>query len=173
MTRLEMVEKIREKTGVTYDTAREALEKSDWDLLDALISLDKMEFSEAQSSDRQSSLTETDSSSRVKHKGLKPETNEKVNSVIRWILALIRKGENVRVHVFKKEEEIESISLTAVILLFLLRWWLPVGLLILGWICNFKFKLGGESMPAHIINNLGEKAEKKAEEIKESFSSKE
>lgn len=173
MTRLEMVEKIREKTGVTYDTAREALEKSDWDLLDALISLDKMEFTQAQKSEQQSTQADTESSIRVKHKGLRPETNEKVNSVIRWILALIRKGENVRVHVFKKDEEIESVSLTVVILLFLLRWWLPVGLLILGWICNYKFKLGGDGMSAHIINNIGEKAEKKAEEIKESFSSKE
>ena len=41
MTRLEMVEKIREKTGVTYEEAREALEKANWDMLDAIVSLEK------------------------------------------------------------------------------------------------------------------------------------
>ncbi|MBQ6716870.1 MAG: hypothetical protein IJN21_10165 [Clostridia bacterium] len=41
MTRLEMVEKIREKTGATYEEAREALEKANWDMLDAIVSLEK------------------------------------------------------------------------------------------------------------------------------------
>ena len=37
MTRLEMVEKVKEKTGVTYDEAHEALSRSGWDIYDALI----------------------------------------------------------------------------------------------------------------------------------------
>ena len=41
MTRLEMVEKIREKTGVTYEEAREALEKANWDMLDAVVTIEK------------------------------------------------------------------------------------------------------------------------------------
>ena len=173
MTRLEMVEKIREKTGVTYDTAREALENNDWDLLDALISLDKMDFSEAQNAGDKVREGTVENSTRVKHKGMSSETNEKVNSVIRWIFALIRKGENVRINISKKDEQIESVSITVVILLFLLKWWLPVGLAVLGWICNYKFRISGEGTSARILNNLGNKAEKKAEEIKESFSSKE
>ena len=39
MTRLEMVETLREKAGVSYDDAREALEKNNWDMLDAAIAL--------------------------------------------------------------------------------------------------------------------------------------
>lgn len=41
MEHLEMVEKLVEKTGVTYQEARDVLEKTDWNLLDALIALER------------------------------------------------------------------------------------------------------------------------------------
>ena len=173
MTKLEMVEKIREKTGVTYDTAREALEDNDWDLLDALIELEDANPSSGRKAAEKPLEGTVETGSRIKHKGMSSETNDKINSVIRWIFGLIRKGENVRVVISKRDEEIESVSITAIILLLLLKWWLPVGLLILGWICNYKFRLSGEGASARVINNLGSKAEKKAEEIKETISSKE
>ncbi len=41
MEQLEKVEKLREKTGVTYDEAKIALEANDWDVLDAIVYLEK------------------------------------------------------------------------------------------------------------------------------------
>ena len=41
MTRLEMVEKLQEKTGVAYEVARDTLEENDWDVLDAVRELDR------------------------------------------------------------------------------------------------------------------------------------
>ena len=40
MNQLERVEKIREKTGVTYEEAKEALEAAGGDVLDAIVYLE-------------------------------------------------------------------------------------------------------------------------------------
>ena len=41
MEQLEKVEKLRERANVSYEEAKEALEASDWDLLDAMVYLEK------------------------------------------------------------------------------------------------------------------------------------
>ena len=40
MERLEMVERLKARAGVTYEEARNALEESNWDLLQAMIDLE-------------------------------------------------------------------------------------------------------------------------------------
>ena len=39
MEHLEKVEKLRERANVSYEDAKEALEASEWDLLDAMVYL--------------------------------------------------------------------------------------------------------------------------------------
>ena len=50
MDHLEMVERLVDKTGVSYTDAKEALETANWDLLDAVISLEKAGKTEPKSS---------------------------------------------------------------------------------------------------------------------------
>ena len=45
MDQLEKVEKIREKTGVSYEDAKSALEACNYDLLDAIVYLEKLSCS--------------------------------------------------------------------------------------------------------------------------------
>ena len=42
MDQLEKVEKLREKTGVSYEDAKNALEACGYDLLDAIVYLEKL-----------------------------------------------------------------------------------------------------------------------------------
>lgn len=42
MEQFEKVEKLRERANVSYEEAREALEQANWDLLDAMVYLEKM-----------------------------------------------------------------------------------------------------------------------------------
>ena len=41
MDKLEKVEKLRERANVSYEEAKAALEANDWDLLDAMVALEK------------------------------------------------------------------------------------------------------------------------------------
>ena len=40
MEQFEKVEKLREKTGVSYEDAKKALEEHDWDMLEAIVALE-------------------------------------------------------------------------------------------------------------------------------------
>lgn len=41
MTNFEMVEEVVRKTGVTFEEAKSVLEQNNWDMLDAIIQLEK------------------------------------------------------------------------------------------------------------------------------------
>ena len=43
MEQFEKVEKLREKTGVSYEDAKKALEEHDWDMLEAIVALENEE----------------------------------------------------------------------------------------------------------------------------------
>lgn len=60
MDRMEMVEQLKGKTGVSYSDAKEALEKSDWDMLGATILLENEGKIEKDSASASSSGAESD-----------------------------------------------------------------------------------------------------------------
>ena len=165
MTRLEMVEKIREKTGVTYDVAKSALEKSDWDILDALISLETPDFTAAQA--QSTAEAQPSAEKRVRRRSSAGELSGKAVNCIRFLCKYINKGETIRLELYRKDELIESVSVTVLVLLLLVKWWLPVGLLILGMFTGFKYKLTGAG---HLAGFIAEKASEKADSIKSGFS---
>lgn len=159
MTRLEMVEQIREKTGVTYDVAKETLEKSDWDMLDAIIALEKPDFTMA----RQMSTANTDERKVVRRSATAGEVGAKITSVIKFILKAMSKGETMRMEIYRKDEPIETISITALILLVLINWWIPAVLIVAGLFTGFKYKFTGTGK---LVNIIAAKTGEKAEEIK-------
>ena len=60
MDHFEMVEKLREKANVTYEEAKDALEASDWDLLDALLMLESKGRLQEMESEAYSTRQDTD-----------------------------------------------------------------------------------------------------------------
>ena len=161
MTRLEMVEKLREKTGVTYDVAREALEKCDWDMLEALISIQK-------NNGTYTPVTPVEEAprTRINHKTSVSGLGDKLRSAVKWIISLINKGEHTRIEISYKDEPLTDISVTATVLLLLVAWYVPVGLFLLGLFTGHKFRLSASSPTGVLLNNLSDKASEKAEEIK-------
>ncbi|MBQ3669075.1 MAG: hypothetical protein II920_07605 [Clostridia bacterium] len=160
MTRLEMVEKLREKAGVTYDVAREALEKCDWDMLDALMYLKSDDGGKARERRETRSEPEVDRRPEIVVDGLRERNTletigGKATGIIRFLLKLISKGENLRVEVLYKDEVIGSISVTVLVLLLLLAWFVPVALFILAFIFGFRFRFSNKNMAGRVLNNLG------------------
>ena len=159
MTRLEMVEKLQEKTGVAYEVARDTLEDNNWDVLDAVRELDKNAQENSRHSDSPSAA-DTGSVTESKHKG-HSEFGRKFRFVLKWILNWIARGESVRLEILCHDEVVGSISLTALILLFLLKWFIPAVLLI-----------AGSSAAGKFLNSLSSKAQDKAEEFKNKMNEK-
>lgn len=98
--KLESVEMLRERTGATYEEAKEALEKCNEDMVEALIYLE-----------------------RNKKIRVVPEMKSKKGcSIIRWIKSIIKKGNRTKLDVTKNEKSIVRIPLT---LLFLITVFAP------------------------------------------------
>lgn len=132
MTRLEMVEKIREKTGVTYEEAREALEKANWDMLDAIVSLEK-EKPAAEPFEEPVYVHENEAARPVKKSARRVsngDIGDKIASALRWIGNLIKKGEGSHLEIAYKDDVVMEISLVSLILIFLISWWLPAILIV-------------------------------------------
>ncbi len=173
MTRLEMVEKIKDKTGVTYDTARETLEQSNWDMLDAIVRLEraKMEAdAPKESNEAPSAATEEEPKKTKTRRQSSGEVGDKVAVAVRWIGNLISKGEQSHVEVYRKDDKLLSLSLTSAVLLMLLSWWIPLLLVVIGLFTGYKFKFSGGAAASRIVNRAAEKASGKAEEFKQKFS---
>ena len=161
MTRLEMVEQLREKAGVSYDAARDALENNDWDMLDALIALKR-------DSDYKSTAEQKQAGADLSGKdgGLREASGtvgEKVSSGVRFVLNLLSKGENLRVEVLYKDKLIGSISATVLVLLLLFCWYIPIGLGIIGFIAGYRFRFSNKTVAGKVMNNLGVKLKEEAD----------
>jgi len=169
MTRLEMVEKIREKTGVTYEEAREALEKANWDMLDAVVAIEKEHPAKDAGANANEAKTENINEEPVREKASgharSGEVGDKIAGVLKWIGALIKKGENSHLEVVRKEETVMELSMVILILLFLVNWWIPAILIVVGLFTGYKFRVSGKGAAGRIVNSVSEKASAAADEI--------
>lgn len=169
MTRLEMVEKIREKTGVTYEEARAALEKANWDMLDAVVEIEKEHPAKstkaAENSESAKENTAEKSEQRTSSRVRTGEVGDKIASVLRWIGAIIRKGEGTHLEITRKDEPVMELSIVALILLFLINWWIPAILIVAGLFTGYKFRVTAKGAAARIVNSVSEKASAAADEF--------
>lgn len=108
------IEKLMEKTGVSYNEAVSALEASDWDILNAVIFLEK-----------QNGKTESVKFS-TKNNEKDPSPFCPDNSLIafdkgffKWLYMVIKKGNETRAEVIRKDKTLLSIPLTAAIIILL------------------------------------------------------
>lgn len=178
MTRLEMVEKIKEKTGVSYEEARETLEKSNWDMLDAIVALERANMAsgeyaqyaqpapEPEPETKRAEKQQAAPKKRVVRRSSGGELGDKVAYALRWLGVLIQKGDENKIEVARRDEPVMSVSLTVLVLLFLVNWWIPTLLIVLGLFTGYKFRFKGGLLAGKIVNSAAEKASSKADELK-------
>lgn len=96
---LEKVDMVRERTGVTYEKAKQALEASDGDVLEALIYIEKTQDT---SSKNEGSESEFESKAAVSIEELKA-----------WIKQIVEKGNVARIKIKKDDAELIDIPVNA------------------------------------------------------------
>jgi len=147
---LNQIDELRERTGVNYTDAKEALESCNGDMLEAIVYLEKNKKSKA---------------SRPASTG--PSFSDKIS-------ALLRKGSNTRCIMHKQEKVIFNISanilaLFALITLPLLQF-VAIGLLV-ALLTGHRFKLESSSGDTNKINKALDKVCDTVDHAKEKFSS--
>ena len=176
MDQLEKAEKIREKTGVTYEEAKAALDAAGGDILDALVYLENQgKVKEPEVSVYTTKEEDTGSSeafqeaSRSYESAGKKTFGDHVKNFIRWCGKLVKKGcENFFI-ISKGGEELATLPVL-VLLLLMLAFWAVVPLMIVGLFFGFSYSFRGAITESVDVNTACEKAAEAAENIKKEFS---
>ena len=112
MEKMEKVEALRNKAGVTYEEAKAALEANNWDVLDAMIALEK----EGKVKQTSSSKAEVLTGDVVTENGQKGSSEPKRRKFMNWIKDILRKANRNAFEVSKDGK----IILTVPVLVFVI-----------------------------------------------------
>lgn len=176
MVTLEQVEKLRERTGVTYEEAKTALEEANGDLLDAVINLEKQNkvkgpqsggyyhsqtgAQEGSNSTSQTTVTVQTTSSNGSSFG------EAMGKFFRWFGKLVHKGNTNSFTVMKNDEKILAIPLTAMVLLLIFAFWLVIPIIIIGLFFGYRYWFEGPEVGKPAVNKAMDSVAEAAENLK-------
>ena len=172
MERNEMIKKLMEKAYVTNEEAQEVLEKCNWDLLDAIIYLErngKVENNET------TTIIEVKEEEQKKEDYSKKKDEsyggigEVIGRIFKGLGKIIAKGNKNYFEIKKDNEKPIRISLTISIILLILFMPPTVVLLIIGLFCGYKYSVGGPNMNCDGVNDVFEKVSESADTIKKDF----
>ena len=158
MTQLEMVEKLREMANISFEEAKNTLERNNWDMLDAVIELEK------------TGRTVKNTSSYSTHVEAPKNTEKRdcsgFKKVWKWVVALLKKGIDNKFVVSREPEDVLVVPVLLLIVLLLCLPYLTVILLIIGLLLKFRYSFRGEDLGKQEVNSVFDKAADYAENLK-------
>lgn len=180
MDNLEKVEKLREKSGISYEEAKAALESCNYDLLDAVIKLEQQGkipkpdvevFTTKNDSEEQSGDFERAQRNYKESCKKGNSIGDVLNSFFKWCGEILQKSMDTMFCVSNKRgESIMRIPLLLLIIACLLAFWLVIFMLCIGLFsgCRFQFEDVGEIRVD--VNEMCDKASEACDTVKQSFS---
>lgn len=171
MDNFEKVEKLRERANVSYEEAKQALENSNWDILDAMIYLEQ---SGRVRGPEQSSYTTQAEKSKIDiddEKECKSSFSDNMRRFGNWLSDMFDKGNKNSFCVEKDNREIFRMPITLLVVLLIFAFWVVVPLLIVGLFFNMRYQFVGPDIRVVDIdlNKAMDGAAEAAENIKNEF----
>lgn len=172
---LELVERLREKTNVSYGQAKQALEYSGGNLLDAIIYLEEQGVIPREEGAYFSTRSEMPPpppppseavSPLVEKKGRKEKREETKTKALRakmiWpgdsgksVFTTLRRWliDN-ELEIWRKEKPITALPVLILVLLLIFAYWLVIPVLILGLFVGFRYRFSGPDLEREDINSV-------------------
>lgn len=158
----ERVEKLREKANVSYEEAKAALEQCGWNLLDAILLLE-----------RQGKIKEESTQHSTKNEEVpEPEIeqssfNENASHLVGLLKKLLHIGNTNHLVISHKGKQVLSMPITVLVLLICLAHVLVPLALVAGLFCGLRYSVSGEHLGKQAVNNVMDKAAEAAEHVRE------
>lgn len=175
MVTIEQVEKLREKANITYEEARQALDASGGDLLDAMIYLEQRGKVQAPANagyyshsrqEEQTGQARMDGD-QDQAKGKDGETfSSLMGRFFRWCGMILVKGNTNTFEVTHRGEPIISVPVTILVVLLILAFWVVLPLIIIGLFFNCRYTFHGPDLGRTEVNKVMDSAAEAAENIK-------
>lgn len=179
---LELVEKLVEKTGISYTEAKAALEKSEWDILEAIINLEaegKVKGPASYTTRAESGICganekEAEKAEKSeKRKQANEEFKKNTTSVFEGLRAIFDKGNTNNIELYKNGNRVLGMPVTVFVLLLLVGFWILIPLMVVSLFFGFRYRFSGPDLGKDKINSAMDKATDVADSIKQEFKSKE
>lgn len=164
MDHMEMVEKLRTKANVSYEEAKEALEKNDWDILDALVMLEGDGKVKGEEPAPEYTTQETNKGFYVKTDAR--EAKEGLSKLWDWIKRMVKKGNSNQFVITRRNEELISMPITVMALLLICFWPFSLILLFVALFLGARYSFRGPDVSSK-VNDMVDKAQEKAASVVE------
>lgn len=164
---LEQVERLREKADVSYARAKEALEYSGGNLLDALIYLEEQGAIPRPEGTCYSTRGETPPMQEapltlIQEPGQQESMPKQKMGVFRRIRYLLLDNE---LEIWRKDQPVTALPVLILIILLVAAFWITVPLLILGLFFGFRYRFSGPDLERESINSVMENAADTASDL--------
>ena len=171
MEKMEKFEALRNKAGVTYEEAKAALEANNWDVLDAMIALEK----EGKVKQTSSSKAEVLTGDVVTENGQKGSSEPKRRKFMNWVKNILRKANRNAFEVSKDGKIILTVPVLVFVIVLLFAFHIVIPLMIIGLFFSIKYHFSGPDVHSVDvdINAAMDSASRTAENLKDEFTSKE
>ncbi len=161
MITLEQVEQLRQRANISYDEAKEALEETNGDMLQAMVNLEKRNRIKApEGGGYYNSKNSQQGSSEEYNKTMRDERvsddgtsfKELMIRFFRWCGKMINKGNRNHFEVVKDEDKIMTIPVTVLAILLLFMFWITLPIMIIGLFFGYRYMFSGPELGKEDIN---------------------
>ena len=178
MTELEKAEKLREKANVSFAEAKEALEKTGGDILDALIYLEKSGkvtepagggfYSGADIPPQSKNTVPHNNTNKSQSGGSGEEFADLMKRLGAFCLKMFNKGLNNHLEATKGEQHLFSCPVLIVILLVAF-FWITIPLFVISLFCGFRYRFTGSDLGRDSVNSVMDGATNVVNDVKRTF----
>ena len=170
MEYLEMVETLREKTGVSYEDARNALEAADYNMLDAIVYLEQQgKIPGAQNAASAEAGQQSQEDIAPQQNGKKKSFKEVCGDFGAWCKKMLKKSCDTSFEVIKEEKTLINVPVLVLVLGGVFAFGLTLMLLIAGMFMGCTYRFVGFEKTSIDINDICQKASETCENIKNDF----
>ena len=162
MVHFELVEKLRAKANVSYEEAKAALEKSDWDMLDALVLLESEgKVKDAPEAKEYTTQEKKEYSWNTGNGEVKVTFSSALSKLWDWIRKLFQKGNANQFVITRKGDELIAMPITVLALLLICFWPFSLIILFVGLFLGARYSFRGPDINTN-VNAFMNKAQDKA-----------
>ena len=179
MTELEKVEKLREKANVTFAEAKEALDNTGGDILEALIYLENQGkvtvpagggyYSGADLPLQKEHTASTNENNNYNNGGSGEEFADLMKRFGAFCLKMFNKGLNNSLDASKGDQHLFSCPVLIVIFLVGFFFWVTIPLFVLSLFCGFRYRFSGTDLGRDSVNAVMDNASNVVNDVKRSF----
>ncbi|MCL2579289.1 MAG: ubiquitin [Oscillospiraceae bacterium] len=174
MTTLENVEKLRARANVSYEEAKEALNATGGDLLDAMIYLENNGKVAAPPSGGSYSSSQNTSEQSPGTDYAKAEQKDEsfgaiMGQLFRFLGRLLDKSLRNDFEVWRGSEKVFSVPVLLLIVLAIFAFYFTLPALIIALFFGFRYKFSGRDLDKTAVNKVMDSAANAAEAVKKEF----